>query len=900
MSTSYERKMIRKKYPKTKCFFRGIAVLLSIFLAFPVSVNNISLQKVSAAAESSYGDIDGDGIVGSTDALEVLRAVVHLLELTNEQTINADVDGNGDVSSIDALYILRYVVYIIDSFPVEDIAIQETFFVDFYADESDVLVGEKKTVTFFAEVDTEFSVLNDAIELYGQNGSQITSMHDDGNNGDLVADDGIYSAQISLESDEQKVEYYYAKYTNLVSTQYPISFYLDLSIEELTAGEGVMDKLCEITSTNTETGDIEADTELALRSYNAVIDYLDTLKQEGAIKEYERQADGIHYTMPSNIEYCFLFENLLTDGDGISVTSFSSNEFYADNTIENFASAVSINSFFDQKESEICVLKPFNWQHPNTNLDNSAQYILNTGLPYSYTSLYENSNVTVELMKKLQDYHIILLDSHGGVNNICTGESPTNKSYRSYSADLQAGLIGIYGVSGDDNDCFYGVSDGFFSKYYRTGSLNNPLIYLGTCHGADETALSNALKKAGAQTILAYNNAVRTSYCEKMCEEIVKNLCKKNPENSFNSVALAVAEAKDTLGCTDYGDNSWWIKLVELFGVKPAEIQILGNSYFTLSSGFIAGRVLDASTGFEIMQGYVRVQNESEKFKEGAFSIRANTGADNSIMISSNGYLKRIVNNVNVNPGTTTYLSDSRLIPASATSTYISGAVQNATSTEPIGGVKLSFRKDHNNTSGDVIVTTYTDAYGNYEISTLPVGYYTMEASAEGYIPQYMDILVGTNDYETVSLSPVLSKESMRIVLTWGENPEDLDSHVQGMLSDGNSFHVYYGYASQYDNDVEVCNLDVDDTTSYGPETITLNPTTDDAYYYYVNKYSGFGTVANSGAQIKIYQGEILIKTFNVPTDLGDSDYWNVFAIKDGELIVRNSISDSADLEYAE
>ena len=106
-------------------------------------------------------------------------------------------------------------------------------------------------------------------------------------------------------------------------------------------------------------------------------------------------------------------------------------------------------------------------------------------------------------------------------------------------------------------------------------------------------------------------------------------------------------------------------------------------------------------------------------------------------------------------------------------------------------------------------------------------------------------------------------------------------------------------YKSQYDGEIEVCNLDFDDTTSYGPETITLNPTTDKPYYYYVKKYAGSGTVASSEAQIKMYQNGSLVRTFNVPTNLGNGDYWNVFAIKDGQLIINNTITSSPDTSYA-
>jgi uncharacterized protein YfaP (DUF2135 family) len=93
-------------------------------------------------------------------------------------------------------------------------------------------------------------------------------------------------------------------------------------------------------------------------------------------------------------------------------------------------------------------------------------------------------------------------------------------------------------------------------------------------------------------------------------------------------------------------------------------------------------------------------------------------------------------------------------------------------------------------------------------------------------------------------------------------------------------------------------NLDVDDTTSFGPETITLNLTTGDPYYYYVHRYSGSGTLSSSSAQVKVYQGAVLLATFNVPTDQGSGDYWNVFAIENGDLRIKNTVTTSPDTYY--
>lgn len=229
------------------------------------------------------------------------------------------------------------------------------------------------------------------------------------------------------------------------------------------------------------------------------------------------------------------------------------------------------------------------------------------------------------------------------------------------------------------------------------------------------------------------------------------------------------------------------------------------------------------------------------------------------------------------------------------------GTISDALTGKGVEGVGLIIRKGWNNHSyGDPVGSSLTDANGVYSV-TLPLGNYTLCTYKEGYIAGMVNIVVqeGTTDSQNGTITPVISGSSYRIVLAWGENPRDLDSHVEGPLSNGNGFHVYYSHKSQYDGDIEVCNLDVDNTTSYGPETITLNPVASGTYYYYIYRFAGSGTVASSGAKIIVYQGENKLAEFNVPTDQGSGDYWNVFAIKDGQLIIQNTITSSKDVSYA-
>lgn len=143
-------------------------------------------------------------------------------------------------------------------------------------------------------------------------------------------------------------------------------------------------------------------------------------------------------------------------------------------------------------------------------------------------------------------------------------------------------------------------------------------------------------------------------------------------------------------------------------------------------------------------------------------------------------------------------------------------------------------------------------------------------------------------DGMTYALSPVLKDlDSMRIVLNWGKNPLDLDSH----LSYKNQ-HIYW------DNKQGLsANLDVDDVDSYGPETVTIDKKLDGQYYVYsVHDYSNrtqpnTHSLSNSQAKVMVYAGESLIRSYYVPTTK-TGNLWTVFRISpEGEIQDINRIS---------
>jgi tetratricopeptide (TPR) repeat protein len=127
----------------------------------------------------------------------------------------------------------------------------------------------------------------------------------------------------------------------------------------------------------------------------------------------------------------------------------------------------------------------------------------------------------------------------------------------------------------------------------------------------------------------------------------------------------------------------------------------------------------------------------------------------------------------------------------------------------------------------------------------------------------------------TYALSPNMKNlDGMRAVLTWGANPLDLDSH----LAYENN-HIYFS-----EKIGSKAHLDVDDTNSYGPETITIvKKKQGKKYLYAIHNYSKDRSPASkglalSGATVRVYIGQTLVRTYKAtPQKVGN--IWIVFGI---------------------
>ena len=217
----------------------------------------------------------------------------------------------------------------------------------------------------------------------------------------------------------------------------------------------------------------------------------------------------------------------------------------------------------------------------------------------------------------------------------------------------------------------------------------------------------------------------------------------------------------------------------------------------------------------------------------------------------------------------------------------VSGKITNALNHDGVGEVTLKIRNCINNVDGATIAETKTTDNGGYDV-TIPHGSYTIEAIKNGFISSSFTIISIGGDSKTNqngSISPVLAEGEMRIVLTWGASPNDLDSHLIRTTDGQLDYHIDFNKKGIMIQDAI---LDTDDTSAYGPETVTIyNPRAESVYSYYIHDYSNRNNsestaLKNSNAKVDIFSNNIR-KIFNVPNENGK--YWKVFDIINGNIV---------------
>lgn len=310
----------------------------------------------------------------------------------------------------------------------------------------------------------------------------------------------------------------------------------------------------------------------------------------------------------------------------------------------------------------------------------------------------------------------------------------------------------------------------------------------------------------------------------------------------------------------------------------------------TRDKGDYAGVVVDAQTGQPIYHAKVMLykwdaqspQDTTFTDSSGVFKGVRQSAGRYKLRVIASGYLPYECT-VDIIGGNTTQIAPQLMIQRDTPQEgllrgTVSGYVTDAMTGNRLSGVTVSFYNAHLTNYGSLAGTARTDANG-YFSTTLNIGVYDVTFNKSNYIPsgRFLTMIGDTSGFNA-SMNPENQSpefNSLRAVLEWGSTPRDLDSHLVGP-QDGGRFHTYFS------NRVEAnANLDVDDVDGYGPETTTIVRNQSGTYSFYVHDYTNrmsgnSAAMSYSGAYIKLYNGNDLLYTIQIPTGQGGT-LWHVF-----------------------
>jgi hypothetical protein len=223
------------------------------------------------------------------------------------------------------------------------------------------------------------------------------------------------------------------------------------------------------------------------------------------------------------------------------------------------------------------------------------------------------------------------------------------------------------------------------------------------------------------------------------------------------------------------------------------------------------------------------------------------------------------------------------------TTTCITGKVVDASGNAVAGARVEAQGRDYIGTS-----EAYSAADGTFTILVKSNSTVIVYASTSNALSQSVIVATGAAGSVCTALSEDLKlgaiigsvgSGSAKITLTWGTNPDDLDSHLTGPPDPSGSatdrFHVYYSNKGSLAA-APFANLDVDDVTSFGPEVVTISKFFPGVYRYSVHHFSGSGTIFSSPARVELTLNgstQVFVPPDPGTTAIGDDTVWQVFEI---------------------
>ncbi len=378
------------------------------------------------------------------------------------------------------------------TFTKSDTPIPSRIIKDPTANPDGIFVDEPTLVTITAEIAPDPDLIESEIAMQRLNElNQPTEflgyLHDDGLEGDVIANDNIYTLELNFNETE------------------PSEIKLRIFAEYITTPTTI--------SSNIFT--VDAITPISEEEFAIILEVEEAAKQEfERLKEYH--SDDIARELTVNWlkrQYGVEDAGISSDNDTIWILFTSGLEggitTHPPGTRGN-PQTLSTDPPAIPETVNAIVLAPFFNEFTSQGGDESDYIAEKLTQLWSPVSTIKHSAVTVDLMKSLSQYAVVSITSHGSVNSkdqvqIFTGEKATLLNRLQHIFDLMAGHVRISIVDG-----YYMITPSFITHYGQ--SYPKSLIYVGACESLQNNTMSNAFLDKGAYTYFGFDKKVNSPF----------------------------------------------------------------------------------------------------------------------------------------------------------------------------------------------------------------------------------------------------------------------------------------------------------------------------------------------------------------------------------------------------
>lgn len=213
----------------------------------------------------------------------------------------------------------------------------------------------------------------------------------------------------------------------------------------------------------------------------------------------------------------------------------------------------------------ITTLQPYFTEFGKQNSPDEAALSVTKSVPkakFNDKDNLDDAKVTVNAIKSLNNYKIIIWDGHGGY-------APTLHSFMSISVPYKK----IKKIYYDDckNDIFIESSNKnstiltvkFFEKYFNDSDFDGAVLYLGTCLSAADDILAKTFISKGASCVFGNTDVTTVAYDSCMMKSVFSYLSKGESSKKALNKSIKENESKKHGVKTDvvmYGDFNLTLK----------------------------------------------------------------------------------------------------------------------------------------------------------------------------------------------------------------------------------------------------------------------------------------------------------------------------------------------------